>query len=138
MKIWLINTNNNADNSNPNGFKTMLRQNKVAAYYNRKETIDRIEPQDMVLLYHNQNRVIAVGFVVNDEEHDFSDMGDIEHFVSVNWCWKANFDNEFEPTNSIDRETIEITSFRNTVINITNQVNCRVLLQEIGKRQNYL
>jgi predicted Mrr-cat superfamily restriction endonuclease len=138
MKIWLVNTNINEENGNPNGYKQMLRQNKAAAYYSRKETVDKIEPQDMVLLYHNNNRVIAVGFVINDEEHDFSDMNNVEHFVSVNWFWKADFNSNFEPTNSIDRNIIGIKMVNNTVVNITQQVDCRVLLQEIAKRQNYL
>lgn len=138
MKIWLVNTNTNDENGNPNGYKQMLRQNKAAAYFSRKETVDKIEPSDMVLLYHNQNRVIAVGFVIDDDEHDFSDMSDVEHFVSVNWFWKANFDKNFEPINSIDRNTLGINMVNNTVVNITNQVDCWVLLEEIAKRQNFI
>ena len=137
MKIWLVNTNIKDTNGNPNGYKQMLRQNKAAAFYDNKEKVDKIEPQDMVLLYHNNNRVIAVGFAINDEEHDFSDMSDIEHFVSVNWFWRANFNEKFEPVNSINRNSIGIKMVNGTVLNITDHVDCRILLQEIAKRQNY-
>jgi hypothetical protein len=137
MKIWLVNTNANEENGNPDGYKQMLRQNKVIPYYVRKENIDKIEPQDMVLLYHNNDRVIAVGFAI-DIQNDLAEIVHNEHYVSVNWFWKADFNSQFEPQNPIDRNKIGITTVSSIVVNITEQVDCRVLLQEVAKRQNYL
>ncbi len=136
MKTWLVNTNSKEQNSNPNAFRFMLRQNKVAAYYSRAHTIDKISEGDLVLLYHNANRIIAVGAVVTQfEGHDFSDVDQVEHAADVNWLWIADFDADLAPTNSIDRNTIGITMVNNTVVNVTEQVDYRLLIQEIASRQ---
>lgn len=138
MKTWLVNTNTKGENGNPNGFKYMLRQNKASAYYNRASEVDKIKKNDLVLLYHNDNRIIAVGAVVNHYEgHDFEDLNEIEHWVDVNWLWKANFDISFEPTNSIDRNKLGITMVGKTVVNVTSQVDYKVLLEEIAMKQNF-
>ena len=116
----------------------MLRQNKVSAYYERATRVDKINVNDLVLLYHNNNRIIAVGAVVNDSEgHDFKDL-DIEHWVDVNWLWKDNFDKSKNPINPIIRNDIGITMVNNTVVNITDQVDYKKLFEEITKRQNFL
>lgn len=138
MVAWLVNTNSKAENGNPNGYKFMLRQNKAAAYYGRKTEIDKISPHDLILLYHNDNRVIAVGFAVDRMKHDYKDLSSIEHWVDVNWIWKANFDDNFNPTNSINRHDLEITMVNGTVLNITGQIRYDVLFEEIGKRQSFL
>ena len=136
MKTWLVNTNTKRDNHNPNAFRYMLRQNKAAAYYDRAHTIDKIAAGDLVLLYHNDNRVIAVGCVVSGfEGHDFTDVALVEHWVDVNWLWAANFDADMIPTNAIDRNTLGITMVNNTVVNVSDQVDYRVLMQEIASRQ---
>lgn len=59
MKIWLVNTNSKQENGNPNAFKQMLRQNKVAAFYDNKETVDKIKQDDMVLLYTQRKMVLG-------------------------------------------------------------------------------
>ena len=138
MKVWLVNTNSKEESENPNGFKFMLRQNKASAYYDKKEAIDKISTADIVLLYHNNNRVIAVGCVIENAEYDFSEIHNFEHWVDVNWIWKANFNDKFEPTNWIDRHKIGITMVNNTVVNITNQLDYKVLLEQIAQKQNYL
>lgn len=142
MKTWLINTNSNPDNGNPNGFQIMLRQNKVSAFYDRKDTVNGISEGDLILLYHNQNRIIAVGYALKLVEQDFGDITEVEHAVDVNWFWKADFrengDGTLLPTNYIDRHILGFTSVRRTVENITNQINHFNLLVEIGKRQNYV
>lgn len=138
MKAWLVNTNSKDKNRNPNGYKFMLRQNKAAAYYNRRTEVDIISAEDMVLLYHNDNRVIAIGFVIENIPHDFGDMENIEHWVDVNWIWKAKMDSDFEPTNFINRNDLGITMVNGAVINITNQLNYKSLFEEIGKRQYFM
>jgi predicted Mrr-cat superfamily restriction endonuclease len=139
MKTWLVNTNIKQNNNNPKGFQYMLRQNKVSAYYDRATTVDKINVNDLVLLYHNDNRIIAVGAVVNNSEgHDYKDLDTIEHWVDVNWLWKDNFDESKNPINPINRNVIGIKMVNNTVVNITDQVDYKKLFEEITKRQNFL
>lgn len=138
MKAWIVNTNSKEESENPNGFKFMLRQNKASAYYNKKEVIDKISPADIVLLYHNNNRIIAVGCVIENVEYDFLEIHDLEHWVDVNWLWKATFNEEFEPINPIDRHILGITMVNNTVVNVTNQLDYKVLFAEIASKQKFL
>ena len=138
MKTWLVNTNSKDQNCNPNAYKYMLRQSKAAAFYGKAGTVDKISKGDVVMLYHNDNRIIAVGCVVAPfEGHDFEDMDSIEHWVDVNWLWKATLDSDSNPTSHIDRNVIGIRMVNNTVVNITDQVDYRVLLSEIAKLQNF-
>lgn len=61
----------------------MLRQNKASAFWGKRNRVDPIEINDLVLLYHNQNRIIAVGCVVGSNNNpDFVE--EIEHWVDVN------------------------------------------------------
>ena len=138
MKTWLVNTNTKVENGNPNAFKYMLRQNKAAAFYDRAGEIDKISKGDLVFLYHNENRIIAVGAVVSSYKgHDFKDMEEIEHWVDVNWIWKAKFDSSFEPLNSIDRNDLGITMVNGTVVNVTDQVDYKELFSQITIRQEF-
>ena len=138
MKAWLVNTNSRGDNGNPNAYKYMLRQNKAAAFYDKATSIDKIEKADLVLLYHNQNRVIAVGAVVHQFlGHDFDELDEIEHWVDVNWLWKADLNKDHEPLTFIDRNTLEITMVNGAVINITDQLNYKKLFEELAKLQNF-
>ncbi len=134
MKIWLVNSNSNEENGNPNGFLIMLRQNKVATYYQRADDVRNIENGDLILLYHNNNRVIAVGFAVQNSKHDFVDIANIERWVDVNWIWKSKFNESFEPIDSIDRKDLKFTTVRRAVNNITEEIDTKSLLIEIGKR----
>ncbi|CAG35132.1 hypothetical protein [Desulfotalea psychrophila] len=138
MKTWLVNTNSKDKNGNPNAFKYMLRQNKAAAFYGKASEVDKIEKGDLVLLYHNKNRIISVGAVVTPYEgHDFSAMAKIEHWVDVNWLWKADFDSDFKPTNSINRNDIGITMVNGTVVNVSSQVSYKKLFAAIASHQNF-
>lgn len=138
MKSWLINSNSNEDNGNENGFLYMLRQNKVSTFYDKKEKINTVSPGDLILLYHNDNRVIAFGFALNMQKHDFEPIREIEHWVDVNWIWKASFDTNHNPTNPINRKDIGITMVNGSVINITDQVDLKLLLEKIGERQLFI
>ena len=138
MKAWLVNTNTKGENGNPNGFKYMLRQNKASAYYDRASEVDKIKKGDLVFLYHNDNRIIAVGAVLYDYEgHDYDHINEIEHWVDVNWLWKANFDDNFKPTNSINRNKLGITMVGKTVVNVTDQIDYKVLFEEIAMKQQF-
>lgn len=136
MKVWLVNTNSNENNGNPNGYKFMLRQNRIATYYNKRNNVDKINKGDLILLYHNSNRIIAVGFAVNGPNHDFIDFDNLEHWVDINWFWKSRFNEHHEPIDFINRYDINIKMVNNSVVNITNQVDLYKLLELIGKR-NY-
>lgn len=137
MKVWLVNSNSKENNENPHGFQYMLRHNKASAYYDRRTEINKISPNDLVLLYHNENRIIAVGFALGRNNHDFEEINDIEHWIDVNWFWKAEFVNNL-PTNSINRNNIGIKMVIATVNDITNQINYQELLKEIGTKQKFL
>lgn len=136
MKVWIVNTNTKSENGNPNAFKYMLRQNRAAAFYDRAQEIDKIEKGDVVLLYHNDNRIIAVGAVVVPfEGHDFGDIEKVEHWVDVNWLWMADFNSDYIPINSINRHSLGITMVNGTVVNVTDQINYRELLSQIANLQ---
>jgi len=138
MKTWLVNTNTKTKNGNPNAFKYMLRQNKAAAFYDRAPEINKIEKGDLVFLYHNDNRIIAVGSVITSYQgHDFSDIEEIEHWVDVNWMWKAKFNDNYDPINSINRNDLGINMVNGTVVNITNQVDYKELFSQIAIRQEF-
>ena len=138
MKSWLVNTNIKEINKNPNGYKYMLRHNKASAYYDRASEVDRIQKGDLVLLYHNDNQIIAVGAALYGYEgHDYNDINEIEHWVDVNWLWKVSLDAGFKPTNSINRNKLGITMVGKTVVNVTDQIDYKVLFEEIAMKQQF-
>jgi len=139
MNAFLVNTNSKKENVNPNGFKILLRQNKISAYDAAMPQVENISNGDLILLYHNENRIIAVGFAVNTEQHDYEDVKALERFVHVNWIWKANFGSDFQPLNSIDRKAIGgLPNYLRTVNNNNEHIDYRKLFEEIGKRQNFI
>ena len=136
MKIWIVNTNTKEENENPNGYKYMLRQNKASAFWDKRHKVDPIKPEDLVLLYHNKNRIIAVGCAI--ESHNNPDyVKDVEHWIDVNWIWKASFNSDNKPINFIDRYNIGLGKLvmNNTVINVTSSIDYEKLLMEIAKNQ---
>lgn len=138
MNAWLVNTNSNPRNGNENGYKYMLRQNKAASFYGRNKAIDKIKKGNLVLIYHNKTGVIAVGAVVkNKQKHDFPDTHHIEHWVDLNWLWKAEFDDE-NPINPIDCKVLGVPVVGKAVIEITKQLNYKVLFEKICEKQRYL
>lgn len=135
MNVWLVNSNSKEENKNDNGFRYMLNQNRVMTYYTRRFEIDKIQKNDLVLLYHNQTGIVAVGFALEKELHDFSDIQNIEHCVNVNWIWKALFDSELNRfKNSINQRMIGIDKVFGTVLKI-NTLKTDILLKEIGEKQ---
>ena len=137
MNVYLVNTNSKLSNHNPNGYSYMLWQNRVMTYYrNSSQTqVDLISKGDLILLYHNENRIIAVGVAVSGvQTNDFEDIGYVEHFVNVNWIWKALFNGSM-PQNSINRNDIGITMVNGAVVNVTSQINFKALLENIASKQ---
>ncbi len=142
MKAWLVNSNSKEENKGPHCFEYMIRHNKVAAYYDPfNKQIDQIKTGDLVLLYHNENRIIAVGCVAKEfRGHDYQThmKPADEHWVDVNWIWKVAFDDQLNPVNPIIRTDVGIKMVGKTVVNITVPLDYRALWEEIAKRQIYL
>lgn len=135
MKIWLVNSNSKKENNNENGFRYMLEQNRVMSYYDRRTEVDKINDNDLVLLYHNKTGIIAVGFALETKLHDFDDISKIEHWKNVNWIWKANFIIESSQfTNAIDIRKIGIEDIFGTVLSVEN-LNAFNLLKEMSQSQ---
>lgn len=139
MDYWLVHTNNTEEGT-PNAFKYMLRQGVVGTFYGKKEAVEKLEVGDIVLLYHGSNQIIGVGAVVQTyEPHDIKRIDNITHQADVNWIWKAHFDDDWNPLDSIMRENIEKDTWskRHAIENITGKVKCSALLREIAKKQKY-
>ena len=137
MNIYLVNTNNNPANGNPNGYKYMLREGFVATYYGNKTDIDVVRPGDMVLLYHNDNRIIAVGFVLSGVNP--RDFWPEEHFAHVKWVWKVNFNESFAPLNPIMRDEIHLSTgdVRRAVENISSKIQYDELWKIVSQKLEY-
>ena len=134
MNAWSINTNikNNADS-----WDEMISQNKISAYYGKGKTLERINESDLILLYHNNNRFIAVGIAVSKAKSPShipqgSPSSGLEEFVNVKWLWHTR-----EIDNSIIRENImRIKTKRHipTLIDITDRLDYKKLFTEIAKK----
>jgi predicted Mrr-cat superfamily restriction endonuclease len=144
MKTWLVNTNTKNDPAH----SYMLRQNKIAAFYESAGKLDKISVGDLVLLYHNDNRIIAVGCVVAppNKGHEIfgAAMNSEEHTVDVNWLWKASLDPKtWELTSSpinrhdIGRASGGIDMVYNTVVEVTEKVDYQKLFSEIARVQSF-
>lgn len=144
MEAWLVNTNSNKKNGNPNAFKFMLRQRKVPVYVTRKEGIAPMTAGDLVLLYHNDNMIIAVGFALRKPFDDFDhfDVPDtthnVERWIDVNWIWQARFNTNFKAVTPILRQSVGIKSYLQPIQRVTKQVNYAELFKAMGKLQEYL
>ena len=146
MRAWLVNTNTKPENGNPNGFKHMLRHNKAAGYYDAGSQLNGIQIGDVVMLYHNQNRIVAIGCVVSQpQQYDFEDIAHFETWVDANWLWKADFNQNDQTNNFIDRRNIGLgvlagIELARTVIEVTNHLDYKALLAEIShpSRQKFL
>ena len=134
MNAWSINTNikNNADS-----WDEMISQNKISAYYGKGKTLERINESDLILLYHNNNRFIAVGIAVSRAKSPShipqgSPSSGLEEFVNVKWLWKTR-----NTDNSIIRQDVGITTKRHihTLIDITDRLDYKKLFTEIAKKQ---
>ena len=141
MNYWLVHTNNTEEGT-PNAFKYMLRQGVVGTFYDKKEAVEKLEVGDIVLLYHGSNQIIGVGAVVQTyEPHDIKKIDGITHQADVNWIWKASFDDDWNPTNPIMRDTVESKEDKwsglMAVENITRKVKYSALLREIAKKQEF-
>lgn len=113
-------------------YKDMLRSNKVSAYYDAIKQLEQIKFGDLILLYHKDWKVIAVGFSISDTlTNDMLDE-DIESFVYVNWIFKANDDLE----NAIDYRKIAEGRVPPPTISPVYSVDIKKLFEEMSKSQN--
>jgi predicted Mrr-cat superfamily restriction endonuclease len=134
MNTWLVNSN---IKNNSNAFKYMLRQGKVSSFYQEADRVDKLQQGDLVLLYHNNNRIIAVGSVLSQfDRDDFTNDESTENWSDVNWLWKARLNEHYEPIEHIDRNTVGVTNILRVVNRVTDQVDYRALMVEIASKQS--
>ena len=113
-------------------YKDMLRSNKVSAYYDAIKQLQQIKFGDLILLYHKDWKVIAVGFAISDTlTNDMLD-DDIESFVYINWIFKANDDLK----NAIDYRNIAEGKVPPPTISPIYSVDTEKLFKEMSKNQN--
>jgi hypothetical protein len=131
MKIWRIGTNQR----DKDGFgekqasSFVINQNIVIAWKGLKPNIHKVKKGDLILSYHNDNRIIAVGYAVS-EIKDHKDYEEQEYF-EADWIWKT----DESVSNPILRNEIDMNNARGTVIDMTNGIDIAKLLAEIGKRK---
>jgi len=132
MKIICVKDNvNNCDRC----YKDMLLSNKVSAYYDAIKQLEQIKKGDLILLYHKNWKVIAVGFAISDVlTNDMLRHENRESFVYVNWIFKAN--NKLE--NAIDYRKIADGNPPPPTVSPIYKVNERKLFEEISKKQNFI
>jgi len=131
MKIICVKDNiSNCDRC----YKDMLMSNKVSAYYDAIGQLNQISKGDLILLYHKDWKVIAVGFSISDVlTNGMLDDG-IESFVYVNWIFKANSDLK----NSIDYRKIAKGKPPPPTVSPIYSVDTEKLFNEISKNQNFI
>lgn len=94
-----INTNSHIVNTNIAWsnvhYKEMLENNKASAYYDKKSMIKGIKKGDEVFLYHSGVGIIAYGKATSNYQIKEIDgkLGE-EYYVTVNYKWKIDPDNE--------------------------------------------
>lgn len=96
-----INTSNHIVNTNIKysniQYKEMLNENKAAAYYDKKTTINKIQKGDEVFLYQTGLGIIAYGKVKsNCKMKDIGKDKNEEYYVEIDYKWKINPDTEKE------------------------------------------
>jgi len=116
-------------------YKDMLLSNKISAYYDAISQLEQIKQGDLILLYHKNWKVIAVGFAISNVlTNDMLKDNDIESFVYVNWIFKANDNLE----NAIDYRVIANGNPPPPTVSPVKTVNERKLFEEISKNQNLI
>ena len=113
-------------------YRDMLMTNRVSAYYDAIKQLKKINQGDLILLYHKDWKVIAVGFAISNllTNHELKD---IEGFVYVNWIFKANDDLD----NAIDYRDIADGNPPPPTVSPIYSLDEKKLLEEISKRQNF-
>jgi hypothetical protein len=116
-------------------YEDMLLSNKISAYYEATKQLKQINKGDLILLYHKDWKVIAVGFAISDVlTNDMLKKNDIESFVYVNWIFKANKDLK----NSIDYRNIADGNPPPPTVSPVYSINSVKLFEEISKNQNFI
>jgi hypothetical protein len=130
MKIWSVNTNQT--NHGDEVAKLFLKQNRIILWYrDEKPNLKHIQKGDLVLAYHNELRVIAVGFALS--ERTTCDNFEKEEFVDVDWIWK-NLENPIQ-LNNIQSEN-KVKMFNGSIFNWTENIDTKKLLSEIGIKKS--
>jgi hypothetical protein len=127
MKIWSVNTLQ----SKHGDFvaKSFLNQNRVILWWRENQTdFGHIKKGDLILAYHNEKRIIAVGFATSIKQFSCENEG--EQFVDVDWIWK-NLEKPIQ-LNDIQSEN-KVKMFNGSIFNWTENIDTFKLLSQIGK-----
>jgi len=115
-------------------YKDMLISNKISAYYGAIKQLTQIKQGDLILLYHKDWKVIAVGYSISNVlTNDMLD-DKIESFVYVNWIFKVNDD----LSNAIDYRKIAEGKVPPPTVSPIYSVDTTKLFEEISKNQNFI
>jgi len=116
-------------------YKDMLLSNKISAYYEAIKQLEQIKQGDLILLYHKNWKVIAVGFAISNVlTNDMLKDNDRESFIYINWIFKANDNLE----NSIDYREIADGNPPPPTVSPIYKVNEKKLFEEMSKKQNLI
>jgi len=113
-------------------YKDMLRSNKISTYYDAIKQLEQVSFGDLILLYHKDWKVIAVGFAISDTLTNDMLKDNIESFIYVNWIFKANDDLK----NAIDYRKIAEGKAPPPSISPIYSLDTNKLFQEISQNQN--
>ena len=115
-------------------YKDMLISNKISVYYEAIKQLKQVSFGDLILLYHNDWKVIAVGFAISDILTNDMLKDDIESFIYVNWIFKSDDDLK----NTIDYRKIADGKAPPKSISPIYSLNKEKLFEEISKNQKQI
>lgn len=114
-KAYIINTNKS--NNEYDYESDMINNEKCAAYFSpEKDKIDRIEANDIVFLYSNNNGIIARGMATGlVEVAECQGREDEEHYMHLN---RFELINPAVESSTINKETDSVIVLNRTVIEV--------------------
>ena len=93
-EYFSVNTNRTR---RPKVYLEMLKENKAAAYYGRKQEILKIDKGNTIFLYHNIVGIIAYGRAIDSYKiKEFNGEKDAEYYIPLEFVWVINPDVEPE------------------------------------------
>lgn len=133
-RYFIVNTNITWSKKN---YKEMLKQEKAAAYYQRKKSIESINKGDTIFLYHTGVGVIAYGKAIDSNRmQDIDGEKDGEYYIKLKFDWMVNPDSE--PDKAVKAWEINSKlnsrhSFRHAVFSISEDM--AELIKKLAKKK---